>query len=333
MTHGKFIIEVAVSPRTAEDREKLAQAIARINRKDAEIQAYTEPNSDRIVFAAMNELDLQTIIGRLQHEYSVNADVSEPQIIYREGIRGKAEAEGKYMRQTGSIGNFAYVKIRLSPNQPGQGYEFRVDTEGDAIPIEYISSVDEGIREAMFAGIRAGYEMVDVQVSLLGGTHHDSDSNKLAFKIAGAMAFKEAARKAKPVILEPMMMLEVVVPEEYMGSIIGDLNSRRGRIENLEMNGRERRISAIVPLSTMHGYAAQIRHIGPWKSNSFAVAIQELRIFATSQLTFPQTGFAATSTTRAPDQFRTCRNGDFAGTSSQKSLRLMSWKRLTSSAT
>jgi elongation factor G len=163
------------------------------------------------------------------------------------------------VRQIGSIGNFAHVKIRLSPNQPGQGYEFRVDTDGDAIPIEYISSVDEGIREAMFGGIRAGYELVDVQVLLLGGTHHDSDSNKMAFKIAGAMAFREAARKAKPVILEPMMMLEVVVPEEYMGSIIGDLNSRRGRIENLETSGWEQRISAIVPLSAMLGYATQIR--------------------------------------------------------------------------
>jgi len=197
----------------------------------------------------------------------VDANVGKPQVNYRETIRGHSEAEGKYIRQTGGSGNYGHCKIRVSPNESGKGYEFSNDIKGGTIPKEYIKPIDQGIQEAMQGGVLAGYEMVDVKVSLYDGSYHDVDSNEMAFKIAGSIAFKEAARKAKPVLLEPVMAVEVIVPEDYMGTIIGDLNSRRGRIEGMEMVGNTQAIRATVPLSTMFGYATHMRGATQGRAN------------------------------------------------------------------
>jgi elongation factor G len=195
----------------------------------------------------------------MMREYKVEANVGKPQVAYRETIRKKSQAEGKFIRQTGGSGQYGHVKIRLEPNEPGKGYEFVNEVTGGSIPKEFIKPVDQGMREAMLGGVLAGYEMVDVKAILYDGSYHDVDSNELAFKIAGSMAFKEAARKASPVLLEPVMSVEVVVPEEYMGTIIGDLNSRRGRIEGMEHRAGSQVIKANVPLSDMFGYATHMR--------------------------------------------------------------------------
>ena len=217
-------------------------------RSDLQACAPTSTNGQTII-AGMGELHLEIIVDRMMREYKVEANVGKPQVNYRETIRSNAEAEGKYIRQTGGSGNYGHAKIRISPNEPGKGYEFSNDTKGGTIPKEYIKPIDQGIQEAMAGGVLAGYEMVDIKVSLYDGSYHDVDSNEMAFKIAGSMAFKEAARKAKPVLLEPVMAVEVTVPEDYMGTIIGDLNSRRGRIEGMEMVGDMQAIRATVPLS------------------------------------------------------------------------------------
>jgi elongation factor G len=215
----------------------------------------------------MGELHLEIIVDRMIREYKVEANVGKPQVAYRETIRSNAEAEGKYIRQTGGSGNYGHAKIRISPNEPGKGYEFSNDIKGGVIPKEYIKPIDQGIQDAMTRGVLAGYEMVDIKVSLYDGSYHDVDSNEMAFKIAGSMAFKEAARKAKPVLLEPVMDVEVTVPEEFMGTIIGDLNSRRGRIEGMEMVGGTQAIKATVPLSTMFGYATHMRSSTQGRAN------------------------------------------------------------------
>jgi elongation factor G len=209
----------------------------------------------------MSELHLELICSRILHEYKIEVDIGEPKVIYLETIRAKGEADGKYIRQTGGRGNYGHAKIRIEPNDPGKGYEFSNDIKGGLIPKEFVEPIKQGIQEAMQNGVRAGYEMVDVKISLYDGSYHDVDSNEMAFKIAGAMAFKEAARKAKPVLLEPVMAVELTVPEDYTGTIIGDLNSRRGRIEGIERVGNRQTIRAIVPLSTMLGYGARVRTI------------------------------------------------------------------------
>jgi elongation factor G len=203
----------------------------------------------------------------MMREFKVEASVGKPQVNYRETIRSHSEAEGKYIRQTGGSGNYGHCRIRITPNQPGKGYEFSNDIKGGTIPKEYIKPIDQGIQEAMQGGVLAGYEMVDVKVSLYDGSYHEVDSNEMAFKIAGSIAFKEAARKAKPVLLEPVMAVEVVVPEDYMGAIIGDLQSRRGRIEGMEMVGNTQAIRATVPLSTMFGYATHMRGATQGRAN------------------------------------------------------------------
>ena len=215
----------------------------------------------------MGELHLEIIVDRMMREFKVEASVGKPQVNYRETIRSHSEAEGKYIRQTGGSGNYGHCRIRITPNQPGKGYEFSNDIKGGTIPKEYIKPIDQGIQEAMQGGVLAGYEMVDVKVSLYDGSYHEVDSNEMAFKIAGSIAFKEAARKAKPVLLEPVMAVEVVVPEDYMGAIIGDLQSRRGRVEGMEMVGNTQAIRATVPLSTMFGYATHMRGATQGRAN------------------------------------------------------------------
>jgi len=253
------VIEVAVEPKTKADQEKMGMALAKLAQEDPTFKVRTDITNGQTIISGMGELHLEIIVDRMMREYKVEANVGKPQVNYRETIRSNAEAEGKYIRQTGGSGNYGHAKIRISPNEPGKGYEFSNDTKGGAIPKEYIKPIDQGIQEAMQGGVLAGYEMVDIKVSLYDGSYHDVDSNEMAFKIAGSMAFKEAARKAKPVLLEPVMAVEVTVPEEYMGTIIGDLNSRRGRIEGMEMVGGVQAIKATVPLSTMFGYATAMR--------------------------------------------------------------------------
>jgi elongation factor G len=263
----KPVIEVAVEPKTKADQEKMGMALAKLAQEDPTFTVRTDPDSGQTIIAGMGELHLEIIVDRMMREYKVEANVGKPQVNYRETIRGKAEAEGKYIRQTGGSGNYGHAKIRIEPNEPGKGYEFINDIKGGVIPKEYIKPIDQGIQEAMQGGVLAGYEMVDVKVSLYDGSYHEVDSNEMAFKIAGSMAFKEAARKAKPVLLEPVMAVEVTVPEDYMGTIIGDLNSRRGRIEGMEMVGNTQAIRATVPLSTMFGYATHMRGATQGRAN------------------------------------------------------------------
>ncbi|WP_035359756.1 elongation factor G [Edaphobacter aggregans] len=261
------VIELAVEPKTKADQEKMGMALAKLAQEDPTFRVHTDPDSGQTIIAGMGELHLEIIVDRMMREYKVEANVGKPQVAYRETIRANAEAEGKYIRQTGGSGNYGHAKIRISPNDPGKGYEFSNDIKGGVIPKEYIKPIDQGIQDAMTRGVLAGYEMVDIKVSLYDGSYHDVDSNEMAFKIAGSMAFKEAARKAKPVLLEPVMDVEVTVPEEYMGTIIGDLNSRRGRIEGMEMVGGTQAIKATVPLSTMFGYATHMRSSTQGRAN------------------------------------------------------------------
>ena len=253
------VISVAVEPKTKSDQEKMGIALSKLAQEDPTFKVATDPDSGQTIISGMGELHLEIIVDRMMREFNVQANVGKPQVAYRETIRKAAEAEGKYIRQTGGRGQYGHVKIRLDPNQPGKGYEFINEIVGGVVPREYIKPVDQGIEEAMEGGVLAGYPMVDVKATLYDGSYHEVDSNEMAFKIAGSMAFKEAARKASPVILEPLMSVEVVVPEEYMGDIIGDLNSRRGRIEGMEHRAGSQVIKAMVPLAEMFGYATQMR--------------------------------------------------------------------------
>src|SRR5881296_2190953 len=253
------VIAVAVEPKTKGDQEKMGVALAKLAQEDPTFKVHTDPDSGQTIISGMGELHLEIIIDRMMREFSVEANVGKPQVAYRETIRKAAEAEGKYIRQTGGRGQYGHAKIRLEPQPAGKGYEFVNDIVGGSVPKEYIKPVDQGIREAMEGGVLAGYEMVDVKATLYDGSYHEVDSNEMAFKIAGSMAFKEAARKASPVLLEPIMAVEVVTPEDYMGDVFGDLNARRGRVEGSEQRGNSMVIRAQVPLSEMFGYATDLR--------------------------------------------------------------------------
>ncbi|HWR17878.1 MAG TPA: elongation factor G [Terriglobales bacterium] len=252
------VIAVAVEPKTKGDQEKMGFALSRLAQEDPTFRVSTDADSGQTIIEGMGELHLEIIIDRMMREYKVEANVGKPQVAYRETIRKNSEAEGKFIRQSGGKGQYGHVKIRMEPN-PGHGYEFVNDISGGSVPKEYIKPVDAGIKEAMEGGVLAGYEMVDVKVTLYDGSYHEVDSSEMAFKIAGSMAFKEAAKKASPVLLEPVMSVEVVVPEEFMGTIVGDLNSRRGRIEGLEHRAGSQVVKAMVPLSEMFGYATNMR--------------------------------------------------------------------------
>jgi elongation factor G len=253
------VISVAVEPKTKSDQEKMGVALGKLAQEDPTFKVNTDPDSGQTIISGMGELHLEILVDRMMREFNVQANVGKPQVAYRETIRKQSQAEGKYIRQTGGSGQYGHVRIRLEPNEPGKGYEFINDVVGGVIPREFIKPVDQGIKEAMEGGVLAGYEMVDVKATLYDGSYHDVDSNEMAFKIAGSMAFKEAARKASPVLLEPVMSVEVVVPEEYMGTIIGDLSSRRGRIEGIEHRAGSQVIKAMVPLAEMFGYATNMR--------------------------------------------------------------------------
>jgi elongation factor G len=259
ITFAVPVISVAVEPKTKADQEKMGMALGRLAQEDPTFKVHTDPDSGQTIISGMGELHLEIIVDRMMREYKVEANVGKPQVAYRETIRKKTEAEGKYIRQTGGKGQYGHVKLKLEPQEPGKGYEFVNEVIGGSIPKEFIKPIDQGIKEALEGGILAGYPMVDVKAIVYDGSYHDVDSNEMAFKIAGSMAFKEAARKASPVLLEPVMAVEVVTPEDYAGAIMGDLSSRRGRIEGMEHRAGSQVISAIVPLAEMFGYATQMR--------------------------------------------------------------------------
>jgi elongation factor G len=259
ITFAVPVISVAVEPKTKADQEKMGLALSKLAQEDPTFKVHTDPDSGQTIISGMGELHLEIIVDRMMREYKVEANVGKPQVAYRETIRRHAEAEGKYIRQTGGKGQYGHAKIYLDPQPAGVGYEFVNDVKGGSVPKEFIKPIDQGIREALEGGIIAGYPMVDVKATLYDGSYHDVDSNEMAFKIAGSMAFKEAARKASPVLLEPVMAVEVVTPEDYAGAIMGDLSSRRGRIEGMEHRAGSQVIKAIVPLAEMFGYATHMR--------------------------------------------------------------------------
>jgi len=253
------VISVAVEPKTKADQEKMGLALGKLAQEDPTFKVHTDPDSGQTIISGMGELHLEIIVDRMMREYKVEANVGKPQVAYRETIRKHSEAEGKYIRQTGGRGQYGHAKIYLDPQPPGTGYEFVNEIVGGSVPKEFIKPIDQGIQEALEGGVLAGYPMVDVKATLFDGSYHDVDSNEMAFKIAGSMAFKEAARKASPVLLEPVMAVEVVTPEDYAGVIMGDLSSRRGRIEGMEHRAGSQVIKAIVPLAEMFGYATHMR--------------------------------------------------------------------------
>jgi elongation factor G len=255
------IISVAISPRIASDREKLLLGLGALVQEDQSIRIKTESDHEQIVISGANDLDLEDICGRITREFKIELYVGEPKVIYLETIRKTAEAEGKYIRQTGGSGNYGHCKLRIEPNEPGKGYEFINEIKGGVVPKEYIGPIGQGVQGALQLGILAGFPIVDVKVTLCDGSYHEVDSNEMAFKFAGSIAFKEAARKASPVLLEPVMAVEVTVPEEFLGATVGDINSRRGRIEGMEAVGRSHLIIAEVPFAEMLGYGRKLHSI------------------------------------------------------------------------
>ena len=258
MNFPEPVIRVAIEPKTKAGSEKMGIALAKLAEEDPTFRTWTDEETGQTIIAGMGELHLEIIVDRLLREFKVEANVGAPQVAYRETIRKEANQETKYARQSGGKGQYGHVKIKVEPN-PGKGYEFVNGVVGGAIPKEYIPAVDQGIQGAMKSGVLAGYPVVDVKVTLWDGSYHEVDSSEMAFSIAGSMAFKEAMKKCDPVIMEPIMKVNVIVPDEYMGNVIGDLNSRRGQINNQESEGGTARVTALVPLSEMFGYATDLR--------------------------------------------------------------------------
>ncbi|MEO5819269.1 MAG: elongation factor G [Vicinamibacteraceae bacterium] len=253
------VISLAIEPKTKADQEKLGQGLGKLMAEDPTFRVKSDPETGQTVISGMGELHLEIIVDRLRREFNVEASVGKPQVAYKETLTRAAEGEGRYIKQTGGRGQYGHAKIKLTPRQAGEGFEFVNGTVGGTIPREFIKPIEEGIKEALTMGVLAGYPIDDVGVELYDGSYHDVDSNEMAFKIAGSMAFKDAAQRAKPVLLEPVMRVEVVVPEEFMGDIIGDLNSRRGHIQSMDARGGTQIINARVPLSEMFGYATEMR--------------------------------------------------------------------------
>lgn len=253
------VIRVAIEPKTKAGQEKMGVALAKLAEEDPTFRTYTDEETGQTIIAGMGELHLEIIVDRLLREFKVEANVGAPQVAYKETIRKAVDQDTKYARQSGGKGQYGHVKIHVEPNESGKGYEFENKVVGGAVPKEYIPAIDAGIQGAMLAGVVAGYPVVDVKVTLYDGSYHEVDSSEMAFKIAGSMAFKEAMRKADPTLLEPIMKVCVIVPDEYMGDVIGDLNARRGQIQGYEMRSGAQQIDAFVPLAEMFGYATDLR--------------------------------------------------------------------------
>ena len=253
------VIRVAIEPKTKAGQEKMSIALAKLAEEDPTFKTYTDEETGQTIIAGMGELHLEIIVDRLLREFKVEANVGEPQVSYREAIRKAVDIEHKYARQSGGKGQYGHVVMKLEPQEEGKGYEFVNAVVGGAIPKEYIPAVDAGVQGAMQSGVLAGYNVVDVKVTLYDGSYHEVDSSEMAFKIAASMAFKEGMKKADPVIKEPIMLVNVIMPDEYMGDVMGDLNSRRGMIQKMEAVAGAQQITAMVPLSEMFGYATELR--------------------------------------------------------------------------
>lgn len=263
ITFPEPVIDIAIEPKTKADQEKMGVALKKLAEEDPTFRVHTDEESGQTILSGMGELHLDIIVDRMKREFKVEVNVGRPQVAYRETIREKSEAEGKYIRQSGGRGQYGHCWIRLEPQEAGAGYEFADEIKGGVIPQEFVKPIDKGIQEAMQNGILAGYPMVDVKATVYDGSYHDVDSSEAAFKIAGSMAYKEAARRAKPVILEPIMRVTVITPEQFMGDVVGDINSKRGIIREMndrgEGNARVKEIDSEVPLASMFGYATQMR--------------------------------------------------------------------------
>ena len=255
------VISVAVEPKTKADQEKMGNALQRLAEEDPTFRVHTDPETNQTIISGMGELHLDIIVDRMRREFNVDCTVGKPQVAYRETIRKSVESEGKFIRQTGGHGQYGHCWLRLEPMEAGKGFEFANEVVGGVIPKEFINPIQAGVEAAMQDGVVAGYPMVDIKVTVYDGSYHDVDSSEMAFKVAGSMAFKDGAKKADPVLLEPYMSVEVDVPEDYMGDVIGGLNSRRGRIEGMDTENGESRIKGFVPLSEMFGYATQLRSL------------------------------------------------------------------------
>ena len=255
------VISIAIEPKTKADQEKMTLSLQKLAQEDPSFRLKTDEETGQTIISGMGELHLEIIVDRLMREFKVEANVGKPQVAYRETIKGKVESEGKYIRQTGGRGQYGHVWIEVEPKAPGEGFEFENDIVGGSIPREYIPAVEKGIKEALDSGVLAGYPVVDVKVRLFDGSYHDVDSSEMAFKIAGSMAFKDGVKRANPILLEPIMDLEVIVPEEYMGDVIGDINSKRGKILGVRPRSGAQVITAEVPLSEMFGYATDLRSL------------------------------------------------------------------------
>jgi elongation factor G len=253
------VIKVAIEPKTKVDQEKMSVALGRLAEEDPTFQVATNEETGQTEISGMGELHLEVLVDRMLREFRVEANVGRPQVSYRETVRGSAEKiEGRFVKQTGGSGQYGIVYIDLEP-APGEGFDFINKIKGGAIPTEYIPAVEKGVEEALESGIRAGYPMVDVRVTLVDGKYHETDSSEIAFKIAGSLALQEAARRAKPVLLEPVFAVEVTTPEEFMGDVIGDLNRRRGRVEGMEDRGNAKVVRGYAPLAEMFGYVGDLR--------------------------------------------------------------------------
>ncbi len=261
------VIAVAIEPKSKADEERLAMALNRLSEEDPTFRVRTDEETNQTIIAGMGELHLEILVDRMKREFNVQANVGRPQVAYRESIRGKVEVEGKYIKQTGGRGQYGHCWLILEPLEAGKGFEFEDKIKGGAIPREYIPAIEKGVKQAMEGGVLAGYPMVDVKCTVFDGSYHDVDSNAMAFEIAGSMAFKDGAKRAKPILLEPVMKFEVVTPDDYMGTIIGDLNSRRAQVSENEQRGNARAIRGIVPLAEMFGYATTVRSLSQGRAS------------------------------------------------------------------
>ncbi|MEK7249005.1 MAG: elongation factor G, partial [Bacteroidota bacterium] len=259
MTFPEPVIHVAIEPKTKADQEKMGEALAKLSEEDPTFRVSSNEETGQTIISGMGELHLEIIVDRMKREFRVEANIGKPQVAYKETIRKKVQAEGKFVRQSGGRGQFGHVWLEIEPNEKGKGFEFENAIVGGVVPKEYIRPVEQGIIEAMKNGVLAGYPVEDVKVKLFDGSYHDVDSSEMAFKIAGSIGFKEGAKRANPIILEPIMAVEVVTPEEYMGDVMGDLNSRRGKIEGMTPRKDAQVIRAAVPLSEMFGYSTTLR--------------------------------------------------------------------------
>jgi elongation factor G len=259
MEFPETVIDVAIEPKTQADSDKLGEALQKLAEEDPTFNVRTDEETGQTIISGMGELHLEVIIDRLTREFGVGANIGEPQVAYRETITQKSEVEGKFIRQSGGRGQYGHVIMEVEPIEVGEGFQFEDNVVGGVVPRDYISSVEEGAREALENGILAGYPVVDVKVSLEDGSHHEVDSSEMAFKIAGSMAIRKNSHRLKPALLEPVMKVEITTPEEYMGDVIGDLNSRRGQVEGMEQRGNAKIITGYVPLSEMFGYSTDLR--------------------------------------------------------------------------